>query len=356
MIGDEVLGIVDQERALAAETQIEDDLEEVRPHVVTAEAIGQAVLEGADVVDLPLAIPPRGQQSGLAHDDQVAAGREVGRQVGFVHHAVDGMQELGMELVGSGRLDLRPLDFAILDQPQVAIDGQVGKGRRGQAIEELLDVRPRDVAQPRPLADNQVQGHRLVLVSPPGERFQVLDEPHPIGRRRVHPQPLDGKTLQEHVDQAGQVHEVLQRQGLRAGANLRQEGPQVRRQAAVIAESGRVAAHGDRVLLRAVWRLVPVRHQANDLAADLRFGHCQQQVGIRHGCTPGIPAFPEVEFYGLSDGCNSSNRNVQRLQANVVEADCTASSEAATVTAGILADFTSARQRIDAPPGTLMPA
>ncbi len=36
--GDEILGIVDQQRALTAETQIEDNLEEVRPHVVTAEA------------------------------------------------------------------------------------------------------------------------------------------------------------------------------------------------------------------------------------------------------------------------------------------------------------------------------
>ena len=37
-------------------------------------------------------------------------------------------------------------------------------------------------------------------------------------------------------------------------------------------ECGRVLAHGDRILLRAVVGLVPVRDQANDLAADLRFG------------------------------------------------------------------------------------
>ena len=44
-------------------------------------ASGQAVLEGPHVVDFPLSFAPRGQQAGLAHDDQVALGRQMGRNV-----------------------------------------------------------------------------------------------------------------------------------------------------------------------------------------------------------------------------------------------------------------------------------
>ena len=36
-LGDHVLGVVDQQRALAAEAQIEHDLEEVRPHIMAAD-------------------------------------------------------------------------------------------------------------------------------------------------------------------------------------------------------------------------------------------------------------------------------------------------------------------------------
>ena len=66
--------------------------------MVIAQAVGEAVFEGSHIVELPLPLPPGRQQPDPIHDDDVAQGRQVGRDVGLPHDAVERVQELGMEL------------------------------------------------------------------------------------------------------------------------------------------------------------------------------------------------------------------------------------------------------------------
>ena len=130
-------------------------------------------------------------------------------------------------------------------------------------------MRLRDVARPLAGSDDEVQGDGHVLVGAAGKGLQVPDDLRPVRRAGMDAQPLDGETFEQDIGQAGKLNEVVQRQFSGLGADPLQKEAQVRRQSAVVVESGRVCSHGNGKLHGTALGFVPMGHKVDDLPTDL---------------------------------------------------------------------------------------
>ena len=85
-------------------------------------------------------------------------------------------------------------------------------------------------------------------------------------------------TLQENVDEAGKIDEILHRQLAGAGADAGQKGAEVGRELAMVAEMGGILPDQDRVCLGTALSLVPMGDEADDFAANFRFSHGAEHI------------------------------------------------------------------------------
>ena len=91
------------------------------------------------------------------------------------------------------------------------------------------------------------------------------------------------QALQEHVDEAGKIDEVFQRQFPGAGADPRQKGVEDGRELAVVAKMGDMLPHRHRIALGTAIGLVPMGDEPNDFAADFGLGHGAKHILGGHG-------------------------------------------------------------------------
>ena len=209
---------------------------------------------------------------------------KVGDEIRVVHDAVDRMEELGIELVGRGVVDLGPFHGAVVHQTKIGVNGEIRErvGRRSEPIEELLQVSLGNVADSRAGANDERQGNRQVLAGASRDSLQVFDEFHPIQFPRLHAQPLGGETLHEDVRGTGILHEPVEREFLGSGGDLCQQLAEVGREPAVVVETGRVGSNRNRVFFRAAFRLIPMGNEADDLSTNLSLRYGSKHVDGRH--------------------------------------------------------------------------
>ena len=136
---------------------------------------------------------------------------------------------------------------------------------------------------PSPSRIIRFKANRLVFGRAAGHGLQILDQLRPIDRVGMEAKPFDGETLQQHIDQAGKLDEVVERQFSGSGGNFPQEGPQPGRQSAMVVEVGRVPPDGDGILLGAAFGLIPVRDKTDDFSTNLGLGHGLKHVRGSHG-------------------------------------------------------------------------
>ena len=194
------------------------------------------------------------------------------------------MEELGIELVGRRVVDLGPFHGAIVHQAKVGVDGQVRErvGGGGQPIEELLQMGLGNVADACPRPNEKRQRNRQILTGPPGDGLQILDEFHPIRLPRLDPQPVGGEPLHEDIRGVGILQEAVHRKLFGPAADSLQQLAEVRREFAVVEETGLVRSNGDRILLRAAFRLIPMGNEADNLPPDFGLRYRSQHVQWRH--------------------------------------------------------------------------
>ena len=233
------------------------------------------------VVDPPLLLTLRGQNPHLIHDDQIAMGCQVGHEIRVVHDAVDRMQELRIELARYRVVDLRPFHGAIVHQAEVGIDGEVGErvGRRGQAIEEFLQVGLGDIPMPAPAARSG-SGRPASFRWCGGDGLQVLDKFHPIQFPDCSSHSAAKPSTSTSVAPAYSRKRSTGSCSVRCGS--RQQLAQVRRELAVIVETGRVGSNGDRVFLRAAFGLIPMGNEADNFSPDFGLGDGSQHIQWGH--------------------------------------------------------------------------